>query len=161
MANPEDRALRTLLVEFLRGESAHASLKSVFDDFPEKLRGSKPKGSPHFAWQLLEHMRIALHDLYEFSTNSHYVSPHWPGDYWPKQDAPPSGSAWDDSVRAVKKHVAEFEKLIGDPQSNLYAAIPWGDGKTLLREVLLAGQHTSYHLGQLVLLRRELGAWED
>lgn len=161
MANSEDRALRAVLVEFLRGESAHASLKSVIDDFPEKLRGVKPKGSPHSAWQLLEHMRIALHDLYEFSTNSHYAAPKWPDDYWPKEDAPPSASAWDESVRAVKKDIADFEKLIGEPESNLYATIPWGDGQTLLREVLLAGQHTSYHLGELVLLRRELGAWKE
>jgi hypothetical protein len=160
MASSEDRALRALLVEFLRGESAHASLKSVLDDFPQELRGKKLRNSPHSAWQLLEHIRIALHDLYDFSTNSHYVAPHWPGGYWPKEDAPPSESAWDASVHAVKKDIAEFERLIGDPESNLYAAIPWGDGQTLLREVLLAGQHTSYHLGQLVLLRRELGAWD-
>jgi len=161
MANPEDRALRAVLVEFLRGESAHASLQSVLDDFPKDLRGRRPKGSPHSAWQLLEHIRIALHDLYDFSTNSNYVALKWPDDYWPKEEAPPSEAAWDASVRAVKKDVAEFEKLIREPESNLYASIPWGDGQTVLREVLLAGQHNSYHLGQLVLLRRELGAWKD
>jgi hypothetical protein len=160
MADNEDRALRALLVEFLRGESAHASLKSVVDDFPTELRGAKPEGSPHSAWQLLEHTRIALHDLYEFSTNAHYLAPKWPDAYWPKEEAPPSASAWDASVRALKKDIADFEKLIGEPQSNLYAQIPWGEGQTVLREVLLAGQHTSYHLGQMVLLRRELGAWD-
>jgi uncharacterized damage-inducible protein DinB len=63
-------------------------------------------------------------------------------------------------VRALKKGLADFEKLVGDPESNLYATIPWGDGQTLLREVLVAVQHTSYHLGQIVLLRRILGAWK-
>lgn len=161
MADSEDRALRAQLVEFLRGESAHAGLKSVVDDYPAELRGRRPKRSPHSAWQLLEHIRIALHDLLEFSTNSNYLAPKWPDNYWPKEEAPPSNDAWDASVKAVKKDVADFEKLIGNPESNLYATIPWGDGQTLLREVLLAGQHTSYHLGQLVLLRRELGAWKD
>jgi len=85
----------------------------------------------------------------------------WPDDYWPKEAAPPDDAAWDKSVRAVKKDMADFEKLVGDPESNLYAEIPWGEGQTILREVLLAGQHTSYHLGQLVVLRRELGAWKD
>ena len=88
------------------------------------------------------------------------MQPDWPADYWPKEEAPPSDGAWDDSVRAVKKELADFEQLIGEPQTNLYATIPWGQGQTMLREVLLAGQHTSYHLGQLVSLRRELGAWE-
>ncbi|MGB6131326.1 MAG: DinB family protein [Acidobacteriaceae bacterium] len=161
MANTEDGALRKQLVEFLRGNQAHADLKSVLDGFPEKLRGKKPQGSPHSAWQLLEHIRLALRDLLDFSTNSSYVALKWPDGYWPAEDAPPSDDAWEASLRAVKKDMADFEKLIGEPKTNLYATIPWGEGQTILREVLLAGQHTSYHLGQLVLLRRELGAWKD
>jgi uncharacterized damage-inducible protein DinB len=161
MANAEDRALRKQLVEFLRGGSAHAELKTVVDDFPAELRGKTLKGMPHSAWQLLEHIRLALHDLLDFSTNSHYEALKWPDDYWPKEAAPPDDAAWEAAVRAVKKDLADFEKLVGDPESNLYAEIPWGEGQTLLREVLLAGQHTSYHVGQLVVLRRELGAWKD
>lgn len=161
MANAEDRALRKQLVEFLRGGSAHAELKTVIDGFPTGKRGAKPKGATHTPWQLLEHIRIALHDLYDFSTNPNYVQAEWPADYWPKEDAPPSDAAWSASVQAVEKDLAAFEQLIGEPTTNFYATIPWGDGQTILREVLLAGQHTSYHLGQLVSLRRELGAWRD
>jgi hypothetical protein len=161
MANAEDGALRKQLVEFLRGGQAHADLASVVDDFPVKARGAVPKGAEHSAWQQLEHIRLALHDLLDFSTNSNYVQPQWPADYWPVEAAPASGTACDASVRAVKKDLADFEKLVTNPKSNLYATIPWGDGQTLLREVLVAGQHTSYHLGQMVLLRRLLGAWKD
>ncbi len=161
MSKTEDGALREQLVKFLRGGEAHAELKTVLDDFPAKMRGVTPKGAPYSAWQLLEHVRLALHDLLDFSTNANYVAPEWPKDYWPKEAAPKDAAAWDRSVRAVKKDIADFEKLVGDPESNLYATIPWGDGQTILREVLLAGQHTSYHLGQIVLLRRLLGAWKD
>jgi uncharacterized damage-inducible protein DinB len=159
MANADDHALREQLVTFLRGGEAHADLKSVVDGFPLKLRGEVPRGAEHSAWQQLEHIRIALHDLLDFSTNPHYVQPEWPEAYWPKEAAPADAEAWEESVKAVKKDLADFETLVGNPQSNLYATIPWGQGQTLLREVLLAGQHTSYHLGQLVLLRRLLGAW--
>lgn len=161
MANADDRILREQLVKFLPGGEAHADLKSVLDDFPAKDRGVVPKGAEHSAWQLLEHIRIALHDLLDFSTNPNYLALKWPDEYWPKEAAPADDAAWNTSVRAVKKDIADFEKLVGDPESNLYAEIPWGEGQTLLREVLLAGQHTSYHLGQLVVLRRELGAWKD
>ena len=160
MANAEDRALREQLVAFLRGGQAHAELKTVLDDFPVKLRGVVPRGAEQSAWQELEHIRIALDDLLDFSTNSHYVAMKWPDDYWPKEAAPADSEACDASVRALKKGLADFEKLVGDPESNLYATIPWGDGQTLLREVLVAVQHTSYHLGQIVLLRRILGAWK-
>jgi hypothetical protein len=159
MAKSEDRVLRDTLVEFLRGASAHVDFDSVVKDFPAELRGRKPKSAQHSAWQVVEHIRIALDDLYDFSTNSNYTAMKWPDAYWPKEAAPPSEDAWNASVRAVKKGMAEFEKLIGDPKTNFSSTIPWGDGQTILREVLLAGQHTSYHLGELVLLRRELGAW--
>lgn len=161
MSTAEDRALRDQLIDFLRGGSAHADLKAVLDDFPVEARGAKPKGAAHTPWQLLEHIRIALHDLLDFSTNSNYVQPEWPKDYWPQEEAPADDGAWNAAVAAVKKDIAEFVKLVGEPESNLYATIPWGEGQTLLREVLLAGQHTSYHLGQMVLLRRELGAWKE
>ena len=160
MAKMEDRELRELLVKFLRGSEAHAEFKDVLDDFPVAARGVVLKGAEHSAWQELEHIRIALHDLLDFSTNPNYVQPNWPEDYWPKQAAPENDAAWDASVRAVKKDMADFEKLVWDPESNLYATIPWGQGQTLLREALLAAQHTSYHLGQIVLLRRLLGAWK-
>ena len=160
MAKTEDRALREQLVKFLSGGEAHAEFKDVLNDFPVAARGAVPKGAEHSAWQELEHIRIALHDLLDFSTNPNYVAMKWPDDYWPKEAAPKNDAAWEASVRAVKKDIADFEKLVGDPESNLYATIPWGEGQTLLREVLLAGQHTSYHLGQIVLLRKLLGAWK-
>jgi len=160
MAKTEDRALREQLVKFLSGGEAHAEFKDVLNDFLVAARGAVPKGAEHSAWQELEHIRIALHDLLDFSTNPNYVAMKWPDDYWPKEAAPKNDAAWEASVRAVKKDIADFEKLVGDPESNLYATIPWGEGQTLLREVLIAGQHTSYHLGQIVLLRRLLGAWK-
>ena len=149
MAKTEDRALREQLVKFLSGGEAHAEFKDVLNDFPVAARGAVPKGAEHSAWQELEHIRIALHDLLDFSTNPNYVAMKWPDDYWPKEAAPKNDAAWEASVRAVKKDIADFEKLVGDPESNLYATIPWGEG-----------QHTSYHLGQIVLLRRLLGAWK-
>jgi len=54
----------------------------------------------------------------------------------------------------MKKVVAEAD------EEQLYAPIPHGDGQTLLREALLLADHNSYHLGQLVMLRKMLGAWK-
>lgn len=152
----DDHILRKQLVEFVRGEGAHISLKEAVKDFPAKHYGAKPNGAPHSAWQQLEHIRFTLRDLLDFCTNPEYTAPDWPKDYWPEAAAPPSKEAWDAAVQAIHEDVGAFEKLIGDPGSNLYAEIPWGDGQTLLREVLLAGDHTSYHLGQLMMLKKQL-----
>jgi uncharacterized damage-inducible protein DinB len=157
----DDRALRTHLTELLSGAGAHADYAESLENLPFKLQGAKPAGAPHTPWQLLEHMRISIHDLLDFSTNSNYLAPNWPADYWPSSDAPASESDWEHSVRAFRADLKEFEKLIHDDESNLYAPIPWGDGQTIFREVLLAADHNSYHLGQLILLRQQLGAWKS
>lgn len=163
MAEPtktEDAVLRNQLVELLRGGSAHADFDTCVDQLPPECYGAKPNGAPHSAWQLLEHLRIALHDLLVFSTDSHYIAPKWPDDYWPRSDAPGSPEQWQTSANAIRADLAEFEELIRNPDTNLYAKIPWGEGQTFLREVLIAADHNSYHLGQLVMLRKQLDAWQ-
>lgn len=153
-----DQLLREQLAELLRGEGAHANTAEALKDFPAEKRVVKPAGSPHNAWQLLEHMRMALDDLLDFCDNSNYIAPAFPEGYWPKNEKPASAEEWDKSVAAVVAVLKQFESKVANPQSNLYAKIPWGDGQTLLREVLIAADHTSYHLGQFVLLRKQLDA---
>jgi hypothetical protein len=156
-----DASLRDNLVQLLRGGNAHVDTLAALKGFPPKLYGAKPENCPHSGWELLEHMRISLRDLWDFSTNDEYVEKKWPDEYWPKTAAPPSKEAWQNSVRALKEDLEAFEELIKNPDSNLYAQIPWGKkDQTLLREVLLAADHNSYHTGELVFLRRMLGAWE-
>jgi hypothetical protein len=154
----EDHILRDHLLELLRGGSAHIDFKSAIQDFPSAHYGTLPEGTPYSAWQLLEHLRIALHDILDFSVNPKYTALAWPKDYWPESPAPPSKDAWAISLRAIEADMAEIERLAGDPHSNLYAKIPWGDGQTLLREILLVADHNAYHLGQLVMLKKMLAA---
>jgi len=157
----EDKALRSHVLELLRGGHAHADLDSALADFPPKLRGKRPKGAEHTAWQLLEHIRIAQWDILQFSRNAKHVSPKWPQGYWPQTEAPPSAAAWNASIRQVRGDQKAMEKLVTSKKSDLFARIPHGTGQTLLREALLLADHNAYHIGQLVLLRRLLGAWKD
>jgi hypothetical protein len=157
----EDRALREQLIPFLRGRGAHADLDTALQGFPPEHYGTRPQGSPHSAWELLYHIRFTLHDLIDFCTNERYVAPKWPDEYWPAAPGPSDPGQWNQTLAAIRQDIAEFERLVGDPNSNLYATIPWGDGQTLLREVLLAGDHTSYHLGQIVLIRKLLDIWQS
>ena len=157
----EDKALRSHVLELLRGGHAHADLDSALADFPPKLRGKRPKGAEHTAWQLLEHIRIAQWDILQFSRNAKHVSPKWPQGYWPQTEAPPIAAAWNASIRQVRGDQKAMEKLVTSKKSDLFAKIPHGTGQTLLREALLLADHNAYHIGQLVLLRRLLGAWKD
>ncbi|HUI54653.1 MAG TPA: DinB family protein [Bryobacteraceae bacterium] len=155
----KDRALRTQLIQLLRGGHAHATFDQVVRGFPLDRIGLRPEGAPHSAWELLEHMRIAQNDILRFSQSADYVSPKFPEGYWPASAAPERDSQWQASIRAFRKDLGEFEKMVLDPAQNLHRKFPWGDGQTLLREALLIADHNSYHLGQLALVRRLLGAW--
>jgi hypothetical protein len=155
-----DESLREHLLYLLDGGGAHAKFNEVVKGLPPKLQGTKPDKLPHSAWMLLEHMRIAQWDILEFSRNARHVSPDWPAGHWPKTQAPPSASAWDDSIQQFCDDLKAMQDLVANPKTDLYAKIPWGDGRTILREALLVADHNAYHLGQMVDLRRLLGSWK-
>jgi hypothetical protein len=153
-------AIRKELAFQLRGGNAHVPFDKAVAGLPAEKRGVAPPGMPYSAWQLLEHIRIAQADMLEFCTNPKYKAHHWPEDYWPKSPEPPDAKAWDRSVKQVKADLEAFIKLILDAKRDLNAKIPWGDGQTLFHEACLILDHNSYHLGELVAVRRALGAWE-
>jgi hypothetical protein len=157
---PNDAALRQHLVQLLKGGDAHAVFEDAVKDFPAALRGTVPDGAEHSPWQLLEHLRIAQSDILDFSINPEYKPREWPKGYWPETAAPPDRTAWDTCVRAYLKDREALCALVADQKTDLYARIPHGDGQTILREALVAADHNAYHLGQLLLLRRLLGAWK-
>jgi DinB superfamily len=157
----KDRILRDHLLELLQGRSAHLDFDKAIGGLPPDLRGAKAPGLPHSVWQLLEHLRIAQWDILEFSRNPDHVSPKWPQGYWPETEAPPDNTAWNRSVEAFRSDLQEMQNLVADPQTDLYAKIPWGDGQTILREAILVADHNGYHLGQIVSVRQALGAWES
>jgi hypothetical protein len=155
-----DKQLRQQLAKALDWHEAHADLPAATASFPAELRGKVPQGLPHSAWQLLEHIRITLWDIYEFCRNPRHKSPEWPEGYWPKTPAPPNESAWKHSIEAIHEHHEGMRKLINDPKHDLLAPLPGGSGQTLFREALLIADHNAYHLGQLVLVRKALDAWK-
>jgi len=156
-----DKVMREQLIELLRGGGAHLTFDDALADLPADLRGAKPPGQPHTPWRLVEHMRIAQRDILDFSKDGRHRSPPWPRGYWPEHDAPPKPADWDKSVRAFRADLKEMQDLVADPKADLLAPIPHGKGQTIFREAMLVADHNAYHVGQLVLLRRLLGAWKD
>jgi hypothetical protein len=156
-----DKALREQLRKVLSWGEAHTDWKTAIDGLPKAKRGARPPGAPYSAWELLEHLRIAQWDILNFCLDPKHASPEWPKGYWPKTPNPPSDAAWDRSFEAFQKDNEAMGNLVMDPRQDLLAPIAHGSGQTILRQVLLLADHNSYHLGQLVLLRRLLGDWPD
>jgi DinB superfamily len=157
----ENAALRQHLLELLRGGNAHVDFEKAVGGLPARLRGARVPKLPFTPWRLLEHIRIAQWDILEFSRDPKHVSPDWPEGYWPRGDAPGSAKAWEASLAGFRRDLATMQALVKNPKTDLFARIPHGTGQTILREALLVADHNAYHLGQLILLRRLLGAWKD
>jgi hypothetical protein len=157
-----DEFLRKHVLDLLHSSGAHVKWEEAVTGFPVHLRGVAPPGAPHTAWQLLEHIRICLWDILEFSRNPAHVSPEFPTGYWPPSEAPPDDQAWDHTIAAIRRDLQAMTALVQDPSRDLLARVSHPAAKehhTLLREALLVADHNAYHAGQLVLLRRLLGSW--
>jgi len=153
-----DRALRRQLAALLAWGDAHATFEAVVDDLPAPLRGTRPAGLPHSAWEVVEHMRIAQADILEFCVGAKYTAKKWPDDYWPPSPVP-TAAEWRRSLAAFRRDRAALQRLVANARLDLFGEIPHGSGQTYLREVLLVADHSAHHLGQLITIRRLLGCW--
>ena len=153
-------AVRKQLIELLTGSNAHQSFAEAVKDLPANLRGVKPDKLPYTIWQLVDHIRIAQHDILEFSRNPDYQSPPWPSGYWTKEVAPASETTWEQALDQIQQDRDAFIDLLNDPQANLYTPLAHGDGQNLLREALLIADHNAYHVGEIIIIRRLLDAWK-
>jgi hypothetical protein len=152
--------LREQLVKLLGWEDAHVNLEAAVEGIPPQVHGARPEGLPYSPWQLLEHLRLTQRDILDFCRDPAYKAPKWPDDYWPKSAIPPTSESWQESVTAFLADREAFVVFITDPRLDLYAKIPHGEGQTYLREVVLVADHSAYHVGELVAVRRLLGVWK-
>jgi hypothetical protein len=153
-------AIRDHLVRVLDWDEAHVGFDKAIDGIPADKRGARAPGFDHSAWQQLEHIRLAQDDILDFCLNPKYVhTMKWPDDYWPAPE-PPSADAWKESIASFTLSRDKMKALARDVD-DLTAKVPTGKAnQTYLRAILLIADHTAYHVGQLVALRRALGIWK-
>jgi uncharacterized damage-inducible protein DinB len=151
--------LRELLGRLLAWEDAHVGFDTAIADIPVSARGAVPAGLPHSLWQLLDHLRRTQHDILDFCINPQYEELQWPADYWSRSAAPPSETAWDESVRQFEDDRSALQRLAANTGIHVTATIPHGSGQTYARELVLAADHAAYHIGQIILVRQALGIW--
>ncbi|WP_160712791.1 DinB family protein [Chitinophaga solisilvae] len=156
----KNKAITDSLKALLLKANAHVTFADAVKGLPAELRGVTPPGLPYSIWQLVEHIRITQEDILEFSRDASYVSPAWPEGYWPKETAPENEAAWKHSLAQIREDLATFIALLEAPDADLFAPFPHGEGQHLFREAVLIADHTSYHTGEIVAVRRMLGAWK-
>ena len=153
-------AIRDHLLRVLDWEEAHVGFDKAVNGTPPDKRGMRPPGFDHSVWELVEHIRIAQDDILDFCVNAHYQhTMAWPADYWPKSPLPLDDAAWRESLAAYARATEQLKELVRRVE-DLTAPVPTGKAnQTYLRAVLLVADHTSYHVGQVVAVRRALGVW--
>lgn len=159
-AGPDrERRLREQIAALLGWRDAHAGFDAAVEGLPAGLRGTRPPGFSHSAWQLVEHIRVAQGDILEFCRRGPYHEKRWPEDYWPADPEPPTRTAWAKTLAAYRSDREALARLARNRRIDLLAPIPGRQGQTYLRELLLVADHTAYHVGQIIALRRALGSW--
>jgi len=156
-----DQQIRDQLTKLIRSGQAFKSLPEVLQGISAAVAEKRIADVPYTLWQLIEHLRIALYDILDFSRNPDYKSPQWPAGYWPQEDKPANQEALDKSIQSILAGLEAMIKLIQDPAQDLFKPFAHGDGQNLLREAMLVAEHNAYHLGEIVVLRRLLGNWEE
>jgi hypothetical protein len=158
----QNSELRAHVLELLKGGHAHVAFDDAVADLPVPLRGKRPDALPYSPWELVEHIRISARDILDYTLArkaADYQSMSWPKDYWPKTPAPPGAKAWDDAVAAIRADREAMQRLV--QEHDLFATVAAStEGHTLLREALMLADHNAYHIGELVAVRRLLGAWK-
>jgi uncharacterized damage-inducible protein DinB len=162
MTSTSEREWRRIVASSLDWEQAHLTLEKSVQGLTPEQRGERPSGVPHSVWELLEHIRLTQHDLLEFCTNPDYEETlKWPDDYWPRSPAPTSDAEWRDCLAAITRDRDALKAFTMDETRDLTTKIPRGTGQTYLRTVLVAMDHASHHVGQIVIVRRAFGAWSE
>jgi len=154
----DESRLRRDLLELLEGKSAHVGIEAAFAGLRPEHRVDRSAGEGHTIWELLEHLRIAQEDILRYTLEPGWRSPEFPQGYWPQVETP-TEEQWQASLEAFRSDLEEVRALVADPQRDLTAEIPHGEGRSSLREVLLVANHNAYHLGQVIEIRRRLGSW--
>ena len=148
------------LEEVIRTGNAHAGFDEAVKDISADLYGVVPEGLPYSLWQLIEHIRITQWDILEFSRDPHHKSPQWPDEYWPKEKAPAHSGDVRKSIERMAADRQAFIGLLHAAGEGIYTPFAHGDGQSLFREALLIADHTSYHTGEIIILRRLLKDWD-
>jgi len=154
------QAIRNNITHILREGGAHVRFEDAVEGLPAQFRSQRAPDMPYSIWQLVEHIRITLEDILQFSKSAEHKSPPWPQGYWTNNPDFVDDVSWENSVRQVRKDKDSFIGLFNDPDVDIYIPFSYGSGKTYIDQALFIIGHNSYHIGQIVLLRKIFGVWE-
>jgi len=146
--------LREALLRALSGEGAHVEAGKVLDGLDWERAGARPEDSPHSAFQIVNHLVFWQDHALAWLAGEKPPTPAHDAESWPGPERPADPAAWED---APARFAADLERLRRHAAEDDLAARR--GPKTVLYILQIVAAHNSYHFGQVVLLRQQLGAW--
>jgi hypothetical protein len=160
MGIDQNAVVRKYLEWLLESGNAHMTLDDAIEDFPMSQINVVFPNSTYSFWGALEHIRRTQADILDFIKNPAYKDRDWPADFWPERGTLATKTDWGKTLRDYKRDLKELKLMVKDPKVDLYEKIPHGSGQTILREILLVADHTSYEIGEMATMRRVFGHWD-
>lgn len=152
-----NRAFAQALVKSLVGERGHIPIARGVQDITAELAGKRMEGAPYTIYQLLKHMNYWQIFMLTFMDGGKPQMPANVAESWSSVSEPESEEEWrmvvEQFMHGVNKAVdyAQSEQL-----DNPLEHFPTETKAGILRNI---ASHNSYHLGEIVLLRRLFDAW--
>lgn len=153
------------LTELLRGQGAHADPIACVEDISADLAARQVAGFPHSIGQIVFHMNYWMSYELRRIRGEKPVYPEHAAESWPSAPSPASADEWDRLRRDLAWLLAEYARLAESPASEMQRQVESahkGDLKlagTVEAVLWQMVAHSSYHVGQIAMLRRALGAW--
>lgn len=154
-----------VLVELLHGKGAHADPIACVEDLPAEIAARTVEGFPHSIGALVFHMNYWMdYDLRRIRGEKP-VYPEHAAESWPASPSPSDAAGWDRLRRQMSVLLGEFAALAQSSSAELDRQVePMHAGHAKVAGTVEAMlwqtvAHNSYHVGQIAMIRRALGAW--
>lgn len=153
------------LTELLRGKGAHADPVACVEDISAEVAARQVGGFPHSVGQLVFHINYWMEYELLRIRGERPAYPEHSAESFPAAPAPADALEWDRQRSRMKELLCEFAELAKSSPQELQREIESvhaGDRNvagTLEAVIMQMVAHTSYHVGQIAMVRRALGAW--
>ena len=153
-----EKALRERIIASVSGSGAHVRPAVALEYLTMAQARRRPSKRLATIWEELAHVVFWQDFVLETVRGGQPKAPAHAAGGWPAvPKGPRSEAAWEALVARFLKGLEEIEKLAR--KVDIEAPIGRGKKSALGGQLLMLGSHTSYHLGQIVCLRKLIGAW--
>lgn len=146
---------RRALERALTGEGAHVTMGALFEGVNWRTAGKVPNGGGTTLFELLSHIVFWQDWVVKWLRGKAPRIPSSAAKSWPTRRTPSSAATWTRLLRRYERDRAVLHQCLSDVPPLFQDR----GGRTALEMLQTIASHNSYHAGQVVMVRKQLGVW--